>query len=57
MSVWKKCTALLAAVSLCAGLLAGCGKNDAPSVSTAQGVITAFRPTGRAGCVITASIL
>ena len=37
MSVWKKCTALLAAVSLCAGLLTGCGKNDAPSVSTAQG--------------------
>ena len=37
MSVWKKCTALLAAVSLCTGLLAGCGKNDAPSVSTAQG--------------------
>ena len=37
MSAWKKCTALLAAVSLCAGLLAGCGKNDTPSVSTAQG--------------------
>ena len=37
MSVWKKCTALLAAVGLCAGLLTGCGKNDAPSVSTAQG--------------------
>ena len=36
MSIWKKCTALLAAVSLCAGLLTGCGKNDAPSVSTAQ---------------------
>ena len=37
MSIWKKCTALLAAVRLCAGLLTGCGKNDAPSVSTAQG--------------------
>ena len=37
MSVWKKCAALLTAVSLCAGLLAGCGKSDAPSVSTAQG--------------------
>ena len=37
MSVWKKCTALLAAVSLCAGLLTGCGKNGTPSVSTAQG--------------------
>ena len=36
MSVWKKCAALLAAASLCAGLLVGCGNSAASSVSTAQ---------------------